>query len=699
MKPIVIGALAALLATGSFVVSAGQTPDAARRLKAAMNTELVDGNLKAAIEQYKAIAAGSDRAIAAQALLRMAECYQKLGDADALKIYERVIRDFADQKEAVTIARARFGGAAAPAQAKGDRAVWTGRDVDLFGTISPDGRFLTYIDWAKTSNLMLRDLVAGTSRALTNNTTYREFGYPGWSAISRNGEQVAFDLQPPDNPIGHASPNELRVGNVKGMAPIASRRIRQFERGESARPFDWSPDGEWLAVLVERTDRSSQIGLIAVKDGTFRPLKSIDWRGANKIVFSPDGRFIAYDLSVGDTRDAVHVFVMAADGSQERAIVDDGSRNSVMGWAPDGQIVFASNRSGDLALWTVAVEEGRATSAPRLVKENVGSTFSLGMTPSGTLYVWKMASAEYVKVAPIDLAGATAFDPNASTFQRFIESRGRPSWSADGKHFLYTSCGPTGGGPCSMYVRPSESGVVRQVPHRLGYIGFPRLSPDGRAILTDGSDLKGRRGIYLIDATTGETSLVAASEQNPARARETEWAADGRSFRYQRNIDDARVVFERQLGSEADREIFRMPSAGLQNLKIAPNGQFAAFVKNGPNGQTLLTVVPLSGGPMRTLLTATAPDRLNWVWQWMPGGQTIVIERILGSGERGELWHVPLDGRPTKTDLDVRTFSEAGGLLAVHPDGKQIAFVAAAGAAGSEVWALENFLPARAGKR
>ena len=89
MKPIVIGALAALLATGTFVVSAGQTPDAARRLKAAMNTELVDGNLKAAIEQYKAIAAGSDRAIAAQALLRMAECHQKLGDADAQKIYER----------------------------------------------------------------------------------------------------------------------------------------------------------------------------------------------------------------------------------------------------------------------------------------------------------------------------------------------------------------------------------------------------------------------------------------------------------------------------------------------------------------------------------------------------------------------------------------------------------------------------------
>src|SRR5688500_16781799 len=74
-------------------------------LRAAMEVETVKGDLRAAIGQYKAIVAGRDRAIAARALLRMAECYRKLGDAESRVAYERVVREFADQVEAATEAR------------------------------------------------------------------------------------------------------------------------------------------------------------------------------------------------------------------------------------------------------------------------------------------------------------------------------------------------------------------------------------------------------------------------------------------------------------------------------------------------------------------------------------------------------------------------------------------------------------------
>ena len=183
--------------------------------------------------------------------MRMADCYLKLGDAQARTIYERLVREFADQKEAVAIARTSLGGASAAPVAKGDRSLWRGGDVDLFGTVSPDGRFLTYTDWELTNNIMLRDLVAGTSRPLTGNTTYGQFGYSGWSAISRDGKQFAFEWTPRE------SPDELRVASFNGTGVPPSRRLRQFEQGESVRPFDWSPDGKWIAVLVERTDRSS----------------------------------------------------------------------------------------------------------------------------------------------------------------------------------------------------------------------------------------------------------------------------------------------------------------------------------------------------------------------------------------------------------------------------------------------------------
>ena len=110
-------------------------------LRAAMETETVKGDLKGAIEQYKKVAQAGDRAIAARALIRMAECYQKLGDAESRKIYERVVREYADQNEAVAVARTRLGGSAV-AHSAGivTRQVWTGPKVDVTGAVSPDGR-------------------------------------------------------------------------------------------------------------------------------------------------------------------------------------------------------------------------------------------------------------------------------------------------------------------------------------------------------------------------------------------------------------------------------------------------------------------------------------------------------------------------------------------------------------------------------
>jgi outer membrane protein assembly factor BamD (BamD/ComL family) len=89
MKSILIGTLAAILVAGA------QSNEAERQLKAAMNAELVNGDLKTAIKQYGEIAAKhkNDRAVAAMALVRMAEAYHKLGDAESRKVYERVLRE------------------------------------------------------------------------------------------------------------------------------------------------------------------------------------------------------------------------------------------------------------------------------------------------------------------------------------------------------------------------------------------------------------------------------------------------------------------------------------------------------------------------------------------------------------------------------------------------------------------------------
>jgi len=68
-----------LAAAGSWrlATSAQGVTEAERQLQKAILLETVDGNLQAAIEQYKKIVAenGSSRVVAAKALLRLAGCY------------------------------------------------------------------------------------------------------------------------------------------------------------------------------------------------------------------------------------------------------------------------------------------------------------------------------------------------------------------------------------------------------------------------------------------------------------------------------------------------------------------------------------------------------------------------------------------------------------------------------------------------
>src|SRR5262245_35377740 len=190
MTVVALGGSAMLTAQG------GRSADV--QMKAAQQKAEVQGDLKGAIEDYKTIVAvaGSNRALTAQALVRMAECYQKLGDAEANKIYERVSREFADQPQAVALARARLA-ATLPATRAGEhgivtRQVWTGPKVNFYGDVSPDGRYLTFPDWGN-GDLAVHDFSNGEDRLLTSNTSLSNPGqYGDRSVFAPDGTQVAY---------------------------------------------------------------------------------------------------------------------------------------------------------------------------------------------------------------------------------------------------------------------------------------------------------------------------------------------------------------------------------------------------------------------------------------------------------------------------------------------------------------------------
>lgn len=108
-------------------------------LQKAIRKETVEGDLKGAIELYqKAISqAGKDRPTAAQAWLRLGECFEKQGDKQARQAYERLVKDFGDSKEA-SQARVRLVVLGGGRSGLSYRQIWAGPKVDTSGTVSPD---------------------------------------------------------------------------------------------------------------------------------------------------------------------------------------------------------------------------------------------------------------------------------------------------------------------------------------------------------------------------------------------------------------------------------------------------------------------------------------------------------------------------------------------------------------------------------
>ena len=160
-------------------------------LQRAIRKETLEGDLKGAIALYEKTVseARNDRAVAAKALIGMAECHQKLGDSESQKIYERVLREYGDQKEAAEVARKKIGEKTDKTAGLVIRTVWA--NAQSWGSVSSDGRYLSLAD-KKTGDLALHDLVTGEDRRLTNHTAGGKREFSDFSIISPDGKQIAY---------------------------------------------------------------------------------------------------------------------------------------------------------------------------------------------------------------------------------------------------------------------------------------------------------------------------------------------------------------------------------------------------------------------------------------------------------------------------------------------------------------------------
>jgi Tol biopolymer transport system component/DNA-binding winged helix-turn-helix (wHTH) protein len=580
------------------------------------------------------------------------------------------------------------------------------------GRISGDGRYLSFVDW-ETYDLWIHDFSMGTDRNLTNQKAgEKHTEYAEESAISRDGQRIAFTW---GNAEASPSRTELRLGNLAGE--FAPRTLYRNPEAHWISVFDWSPDDKLLAVEVERRDRTYQIGLLSVSDGSLRVLKSIDeWQGAGRMFFSPDGKYLGYDVPHDNRGLQRDVFVISVDGATENHAVANpvNDIDIMMGWSPDGKwLLFASERTEPASLWGMPFADGKTNGSPRLLQPDLPARLytqldAAGVTRSGALY-YSVESNSTLRSKVLTVS----FDFSAGRFvsapveipRGYHEGNGAQAWLPDGAHLSYKVNRGSGLG-FGLVIRSMDTGEVREIQPKMNSFDDGKWSPDGRWFLTRGQDLKGRWGIFQIDGQTGDALPLVMDDAGEMNMFPI-WAPDGKSFYFPREYPAThdRAAIQRDLISGRERVLIRGRYV-RGGSGVSPDGRFtiASDIDSATNSRTLLLIsLPdLQRRELMRMPSNAPPDQLPFFSQasWAPDSQSFLVWRKREDPTGSELWQVFLDGRQPRR-IEAPAVAIASNLpFAVSPDGKRLAFryTEKAQTQNGRVFELSHFLPERAEK-
>ncbi len=579
------------------------------------------------------------------------------------------------------------------------RQVWAGPEVDILGGPSPDGRYLTFVDW-ETGDLAVRDLKTGKNRRLTNKgPRFESREYAEYPRISPSGKQVAYAWFNKDNFF------ELRIIGLDGSKP---RVLYRNEEVPYASPAAWSPDGKHiLATFFSSKDRSEQIVLVSVSDGSVRVLKALDRRWGSSASFSPDGRYIVYDFAPREDSANRDIFLLATDGSRETPLIEHPANDRFPVWAPDGKsVVFVSDRTESTGAWIIQVADGKPQGSPELVRRDMGRIRPMGFTADGSYYYGLWTGMNDVYTATLDLTTGKLLAPPTKASQRFVGSNYGADWSPDGKYLAYISLRGIspfahGQGSRIISIRSVKTGEERELSPELSMLsaGVPSRihlpwSPDGRSFVVSGVDKKGRRGIYQIDAQTGHVTRIVEPR---GWVRQLAWSPDGEAVFYSRDQGAAKISSLRvcDLESGREKELYRVGGiTQVGSVAVSPDGRQLVFtVNNLTPGSTALMLMPATGGETRELLRLQEPESIPNVGglTWTPDGREVIFAKANESLHEPttELWRISAEGgEPQRLGLAMKGLRN----LRFHPDGHRIAFDAGSPFT-AEVWVLENFLP------
>ena len=395
MKNLAKYVLIAFLAIGGLTSLTAQ--EAEKLFQQGMMKEEAEGNLTEAIEIYSQLAedASVDREIRANALLHIGICNEKLGKGNALNAYQKIISEYGDQSEVVSLARKKIQSLKSASNTKLSTGLISERlEKDLKDSywlyeFSPDGRHYLYTYTENNAEeIMIVDVQTGKRDSITtgNKTGYGFDNTKPWGAKwSPIGNEIAYNWG-----FWGREDNKIRGIHLIDKKGNHKQIILSGREGDIHNLEGFTHDGKNLLgtqLIDENDQKTQQLVLISIANKNFKVLKNFGNRYASHFSYSTDGKYLLYDKT-GLKSGNGDIFVMSMDDMSETQITNDNTSNWEPKWSPDGnQILFLSNRVGSNGLYKIAFENGKPLGKPENIKTNLGEDIGMmGISTNGSVY-------------------------------------------------------------------------------------------------------------------------------------------------------------------------------------------------------------------------------------------------------------------------------------------------------------------------